>query len=138
MKNRSTPFKYDRILLVNNLELDNFVNRKLMTIHHFAKKIYTSSSGKDALEFLNNLISAQEHYQTYPQVIFVDINMPLMNGYQFIERLSKSFKEPGVPQPRLVVLTSSVFESDREKARMLSEDILYFIKPLTKEMLDEI
>ncbi len=136
MKTKTAQHKYDRILLVDDMELDNFVNKKLMTIHHFAKKIYVCTSGKGAFEFLENLVSTNVHLENYPQVIFVDINMPLMNGYQFIELMNKQFQNLNMPQPRLVVLTSSVFQSDRQQAMALSDDISFMIKPLTKEMLE--
>jgi CheY-like chemotaxis protein len=135
---KMTRIKYNHVLLVDDAELDNFVSSKLLLVNHFAKKIYMHTSGESALEFLNGLTVSEAKFKTYPEVIFVDINMPLMNGFQFIDSLRQAVVKQGVKLPRLVILTSSVFQNDKTKAQNVLPDIIFTIKPLTKEMLDEI
>jgi CheY-like chemotaxis protein len=136
MKNNPSNYKYNRVLLVDDMELDNFVNKKFLLHHQFSKSIYVNTSAKGALEFLNNLIAAGIWSKNFPEVIFIDVNMPVTNGYQFIESLQELFKMHEIEQPKLVVLTSSVFNIDRQRAMDLSEDIVFMTKPLSKEMLD--
>ena len=73
--------------------------------------------------------------EVYPQVIFIDINMPMMDGFQFIDYFKKE-SEKQLQKPKLVLLTSSVYNEDREKAKSISKDIVFLNKPLKKEMLD--
>lgn len=76
-----------------------------------------------------------EFLSAMPEVIFIDINMPMVDGFQFIDAFKKTI-EKQVNKPKLVVLTSSVFEKDKEKTFSISEDIVFLNKPLTKEMLE--
>lgn len=129
-------FKYQHVMLIDDLELDNFINEKLLAANDFSKKIYVTTSARSALEFLNNiLIMGEEFLSAMPEVIFIDINMPMVDGFQFIDAFKKTI-EKQVNKPKLVVLTSSVFEKDKEKTFSISEDIVFLNKPLTKEMLE--
>lgn len=132
----TNKFKYQHVMLIDDLELDNFINEKLLAANNFSKKIYVTTSARSALEFLNNiLIMGEEFLNAMPEVIFIDINMPMVDGFQFIEAFKKTI-EKQLNKPKLVVLTSSVFEKDKEKTFSISEDIVFLNKPLTKEMLE--
>jgi CheY-like chemotaxis protein len=136
MKRKEPQFKYSHVMLLDDNELDNFINEKTMEANFFAKKIYTSTSAKSALEFLNNLVILGDQFsEIYPQVIFIDINMPMMDGFQFIEHFKKN-TEKLTQKPKLVILTSSVYHEDKEKAKGISDEIIFLNKPLTNEMLD--
>lgn len=138
MKRKEPTYKYQYVMLLDDNELDNFINQKIIETSHFSKKIYTSTSGKSALEFLNNLLLLDKDGESiFPQVIFIDINMPIMDGMQFISSLNK-ITDPKLKACKLVILTSSMFEEDRYKAKQLREDIGFFKKPLTTAQLDQI
>lgn len=138
MKRTEPKYRYLNVMLIDDNELDNFINEKIMESNLFAKKIYTNTSGKSAIEFLNNMITMGEEFSgIYPEVIFVDLNMPMIDGFQFIEHFKKN-SEAQLLQPRLVILTSSVYHEDREKAMKISKDIVFLNKPLTKELLGTI
>ncbi len=138
MKIKEPKFRYTNVMLVDDSELDNFINEKTLEANHFAKKVYVHTSAKSALEFLNNLVTmGNEYSDVYPRVIFIDINMPMMDGFQFIEHYKKNSEE-SLQKPKLVILTSSVYNEDRQKANDISKDIIFLNKPLTKTMLDSI
>jgi CheY-like chemotaxis protein len=138
MKIKEPKYKYSNVMLIDDSELDNFINEKTLEANHFAKKIYVHTSAKSALEFLNNLVTMGDKFsEVHPNVIFIDINMPMMDGFQFIDHYKKS-SEGQLQKPKLVILTSSVYNEDRQKANDISEDIIFLNKPLTKAMLDSI
>jgi CheY-like chemotaxis protein len=138
MKRKEPKYKYSNVMLIDDNELDNFINEKTLEAHHFAQKIYSNTSGKSAMEFLNNLVTMGNEFSgAYPEVIFVDLNMPMIDGFQFIEYFKKNSEMP-LNKPKIVILTSSVYHEDRAKALDISKDILFLNKPLTKEMLDTI
>lgn len=138
MKVKNPKFRYDNVMLIDDNELDNFINEKTLEANHFAAKIYVNTSAKSAMEFLNNVLTMGDEYlNVYPNVIFVDINMPIIDGFQFIEYFKNNF-EQRMQKPKLVVLTSSVYHEDKHKAAEISKDIIFLNKPLTKVMLDEI
>lgn len=135
MKRKEPEYKYRNVMLIDDNDLDNFINIKTLEANLFAEKIYTNTSAQSAIEFLNNLATLGTDYATiFPEVIFVDINMPMMDGFQFIETFKKQ-AESKLLQPKLVILTSSVYHEDRQKALSISADIIFLNKPLTKEML---
>jgi CheY-like chemotaxis protein len=135
MKRKEPNYKYTSVLLIDDNELDNFINEKMIEATHFSKKVYLNTSAKSAIEFLNNLLTIGDHItETYPRIIFIDLNMPMMDGFQFAEYL-KSI-EGKLHHPKIVILTSSVYHEDKEKTLAISKDIVFLNKPLTKEMLD--
>jgi len=136
MDNLELNFRHKYVMLIDDEEVDNFINEQLIISYHFSKYVYVNTSSNSALEFLNNLATTSKEFpQVYPDVIFVDINMPIVDGFQFIHSFQKTLER----QPRktkLVILTSSVSSDDKERTSMLSKDITFLNKPLTQELLD--
>jgi CheY-like chemotaxis protein len=124
--------RYQRVLLIDDTELDNFINREMIRRYGFAQQVFVCSSGKSALEFLNNLV-VLGNAALFPELIFVDINMPLMDGFQFIEQFRRISDSVG--SPRIAILTSSLSNIDRERADKLSPSVQFLNKPLTIESL---
>jgi len=130
--------KYNCVMLLDDEELDNYINEKMMEGCQFAKKIYKSSSGLKVLEFLQNPDETVMADNTlYPEIIFVDLNMPLMDGFEFIQKLKK-IEDPKINACKLVVLTSSFNPVDKKKVMEISGDICFYNKPLTQAILDQI
>jgi CheY-like chemotaxis protein len=132
VKRKVPKYKYNSILLVDDNELDNFINEKILEANQFSKKNYICTSAKSAIEFLNNILEMGEGYtEAYPEVIFVDLNMPLMDGFQFIDYFMKNLSKK-LKDPKIVILTSSVFPKDASIAASISKDIIFLNKPLTQ------
>ena len=138
MKRKEPKFKHNYVMLLDDNDLDNFINQKMIEANHFSEKIYVSTSSKSALEFFSNLsVLNAGSDEKFPEVIFVDLNMPLIDGFQFIVQLKENFPDKA-KHLKFVILTSSINISDRQKAHDLSSDITFLNKPLTKEMLDQL
>ena len=138
MKRKEPKYKYKYAMLLDDNELDNFINQKIIEANHFASTIYVNTGSKSALEFLNNLsISSTNAIDIFPEIIFVDLNMPMMDGFQFIENLKNKLPEK-LKSLKLVILTSSVNPEDKKKAGEIELDIAFLNKPLTQEMLDKL
>src|SRR4051812_13962186 len=116
MKRKEPNFKYENVMLLDDNDLDNFINEKTLEANNFARNIYINTSAQSAMEFLKNLLTIGSNYKAaYPEIIFVDINMPMIDGFQFIENFKKE-TEAKLLSPKLVILTSSVYHEDRQKA----------------------
>ena len=138
MKNKAPKYKYQNIMLIDDNDLDNFINEKTVEANLFAKKIFICTSGKSAIEFLNNLIVLDDKLSNnFPEVIFVDLNMPLMDGIKFIDHFTKH-QQKKLKNPKIVILTSSVNPEDEKKGKEIVNDIIFLNKPLTKLMLDKL
>jgi len=119
-------------MLVDDNKIDNFFHERVIRKNNAAKIILTKESGFDAIEYLRK---GKEVVQ--PDVIFLDINMPGMNGWEFIEHY-KSLHE--TLQNSMIVVMLSTSDNPDDRALAKTHQILsdFKTKPLTKEMLDEI
>lgn len=138
LKLKKPESKHCTAMLIDDNEMDNFINQKILEANSFAEKIYTNTNGLSALEFLKNLYVKRETLdEMLPDVIFVDLNMPLVNGFQFIEKFYE-MPEEVVRKSKIVILTSSLNVNDREVAQRLNPEIVFLNKPLTSESLSSI
>ncbi len=120
-------------MLVDDNETDNFISQKIIELTGFAKNIIVKSSGKSALEFLNN---NQTNADALPELIFLDINMPIVDGFVFLfefERFSELLKS----KCKIAILSSSDNKRDIERIVDNEYVIRYITKPLTDEALNE-
>ncbi|MBW4891806.1 response regulator [Mucilaginibacter sp. HMF5004] len=96
-----------------------------------AKKILIFNDGEEAMGFLVDNIANNEHL---PDIIFLDINMPIMDGWHFLEEYVK-LKPRLSKQIIIYMITTSVDPVDKEQADRISEISDYIIKPITPDML---
>ena len=115
--------KMHSILTVDDDENDQFICT--YTIRRFDPhiKVLKAMNGLEALGVLK---------ETTPDAIILDINMPVMNGFEFLEHYTKEFETHA---PVVAMLTSSHHAADREKAMKYDFVKSYFEKPLTPENL---
>lgn len=117
------------IMLIDDNDDDNFYHERIIRKSNAAETVITERSADAALNRLRN------QPDTIPDLIFLDINMPGMNGWEFLQEYSKLDKHL---QSRLVIvlLTTSENPDDKRKAENINID--FKTKPLTKEMLADI
>ncbi len=128
--------KYPIVMLIDDNEIDNFINERIITGNNFSDKVYVHSSGKSAIEFFKNIYSLEDNEPILPDIIFLDINMPLMDGFKFIEEFDKYF--PKGKRPEIIFLTSSLNPEDESKAKKYQLVRKYVRKPLTELVLSEL
>ncbi len=112
------------VLLVDDDPLFHFINTKMLQFEGVTR-IYTAPNGKEALEFIE---SAEK--ESMPDIILVDLQMPILNGFGFIEAF-RNLNIPHKEQIRIVILTSSFSPRDKLRAQELGVTD-YLIKPLSE------
>lgn len=122
------------VMLVDDNDTDNFISRRIIEITKFAPKIEVKNSGKSALEYLEN---AKSNPALLPDLIFLDINMPIVDGFSFLFEFSR-FPDSVKEKCKIVVLSSS--DNKRDIERIISEKyvITFITKPLTDEALKKV
>ena len=131
--------KYYAVMLVDDNEIDNLINQKMIEAAGISEHIFVHSGAKSAIEFLKNIekLTKGPVDMYLPEVIFLDIDMPLMDGFQFLdefEKLSDSIKN----RCKIVMLTSSLNPQDMNKAKKNQYVLKYLNKPLTQENLKKL
>jgi CheY-like chemotaxis protein len=124
------------ILLVDDDEPTNFLNKLILEEMDCARHIKVAENGVRALEYLQKTNEGDENYPL-PELIFLDINMPAMNGWEFLERYSKLLKEQKA-EVVIVMLTTSLNPDDRQKANEFAEVTGFENKPLTFDKVVEL
>lgn len=115
------------ILFVDDDEISNFVSVKTIEDARIAEHILSVTSATEALELIAMGVKGENHY---PDLIFLDINMPVMSGWDFLEEYKKI--KDNLPRPiRIIILTSSVYQHDKEKANTYEDVDDYTLKPLS-------
>lgn len=130
--------KYHAVMLIDDNEIDNLINQKMIEAANITDHIFTHTGAKSAIEFLKNLEKIEgPAVNVLPDIIFLDIDMPLMDGFQFLdefEKLNDATKE----KCNIVMLTSSINPQDVNKSKKYTYVKKYINKPLTQENLEKL
>jgi CheY-like chemotaxis protein len=122
------------ICIVDDDDIYQFTVVKTLELLEFEKNIKVFSDGEEALEFLLSNLNQNDEL---PDVIFLDINMPIMDGYQFMEEYVKIKSKLG-KKTVIYMVSSSVDPVDIEKAKRISDISDYIIKPIEPGKLKSI
>ena len=123
------------ILLVDDDEINNFITVKLIKKAFPDATISTCLNGRLAIEKLKMLFA--ECPEKIPDFILLDINMPIMNGWEFLEEYKASNLDPE-KKITIYILSSSVFSNDIDKAKTYESVANFISKPLNIESIKEV
>lgn len=126
--------KLENVLLVDDDEGTNFLNERIIRLSGYVNNIVKAHNGIQALEYLKLKINSK-HPQ--PEFILLDINMPAMNGWEFMEAYSQ-LDEAQKAQIIIVMLSTSLNPDDEKKAREIKEINDFRSKPLTMKMFTDL
>ena len=127
-------FKYKSLLLIDDSYIDNLINRKILDKDNFAESITVIESPKEAFNYIRDLYLEGKEL---PEVIFLDLRMPLMNGFEFLKALM-DLPDLGPDKIRIYVLTSSLDPEDIKRVKENHLVTRFISKPLTSQILQDI
>lgn len=124
----------DLVMLVDDNDTDNFISKRIIEITEFANRVEVKNSGKSALEYL---AENEDRPENLPNIIFLDINMPVVDGFVFLYEFEK-FRELVRTKCKVIILSSSDNKRDIDKIVNNNYVIKFITKPLTEDSLEEI
>jgi len=133
-KKEDESAKYKKVLLVDDNEIDNFINERMILSTKFAGEVIVKNSSDSAMNYLKE--NSKEE-SDLPDVIFLDLNMPIKDGFAFLDEYD------GVDSLiknncKVIVLSSSISPDDINKASTNPYVFKYINKPLSEKYLDAI
>lgn len=123
------------VIIVDDDQIVVFIQKKMITNHDIASNPISFCKAEDALDYL---IEAQKENQKKDFLIFLDINMPNMNGWDFLNCIECHEEKPNY---HVIMVTSSIDNKDKQKAGRYSTVRAFIEKPISAsdcEMVREI
>lgn len=131
--------KLNCVLLVDDDNGTNFINQMIIKRADIAEHVQTVLNGKEALDFITNKGKFEKEGDVFPQpmLTLLDINMPVMDGWEFLEAYH-ALEEHQKGLIIIIMLTTSLNPDDKSRADDISEVSDYKSKPLSLETVDDI
>lgn len=125
--------KVQSILLIDDDDINNFLSQELIALYWPSANVSAIMYVEEAIKTLAEKIKSQE---TLPDVILVDLNMPILNGWDFVEAFEK-FDPEATKNTRIFIYSSSVYYKDIEKSKKYPCVKKFYSKPITQQQVVE-
>lgn len=126
---------FNTILCIDDDPISLLISKKINSKVAFAKEVLTALNGEEALKLYRN---ARENYQNSPKIdlIFLDLNMPVMGGWKFLEIFTTEEYSLFNKDTRVIIISSTIDPQDLAKARIFPIVVDFLPKPITVGMLE--
>jgi CheY-like chemotaxis protein len=127
-------YKYKNVMVIDDNAIDLYIAEMVMSTTRFAEKVICIGSAKEALEYLKPLYESPDEL---PSLIFLDINMPEMTGFDFLDAyrdLPENIRKKCI----IMMLTTSLDETDRKQAEANQFVKRFLNKPLDRDKIDQL
>lgn len=131
--------KLEKVICVDDDPIALLLSKLVLSKSDFASKVITAANGEIAIEYLEKPEVIEENKNSKnPLIILLDLNMPVMDGWEFLEQFSGQLYQEHYRTAKVILLSSSIDPNDIERSKEFSMVVDFLPKPLTKEMLNTI
>ncbi|TAG31810.1 MAG: response regulator [Sphingobacteriia bacterium] len=128
----------NKILCVDDDSISLTISKLLLKRNGFADEVITAVDGSDAIDYFKELFASSTNpIDDAPTLILLDINMPVMNGWDFLEAYIPEFASK-LPNTRVIILSSTIDPEDFSRAKKFPVVAQFVSKPLSVENLAEL
>jgi CheY-like chemotaxis protein len=129
----------DLVLCVDDDPITLMLCKMVITRSDFAQELISAQNGEEALNYFDGIKSNHlEMGRRYPQLIFLDLNMPVMGGWEFLDHFAKEEYRKLFNDCKVIVLSSTIDPADINKAKTYPMVLDFLSKPISKEMLENL
>jgi len=126
-----------KVLCVNDSEINSLIMKRLISKTAFAEEVVNVYNGQEALDYYLKLTETPSEISSAPDLILLDIEMPEMDGWEFLDRFTQSFL-PLLPNTKVVITSFSVDDKDFERAKQYPCVIDFLNTPITAGYLENL
>jgi CheY-like chemotaxis protein len=126
--------KFETVMIIDDNIIDLYISSRMITKNNFGKNVLQYTGAEEALKYLQD---NQKNISELPEIIFVDIYMPIMSGFEFLQaydKLSSTLKN----HCKAYIISSTIDSDDIARSRNDKNVVSFQVKPITKEFLDRI
>lgn len=129
----------EKVLLVEDDNITITLCELAIKKFDFAKEVHSSRNGKEALDYFSDCLKRKKKGEESeaPPLIFLDLNMPVLNGWDFLDEYLKKFAKD-FPKTRVAILSSTIDPNDFSRASKYDIVVEFISKPLTMRVLKEL
>ncbi|MBL0882616.1 MAG: response regulator [Chitinophagaceae bacterium] len=128
---------FRKVMVVNDDEISLFVSSKMIIKTTFAADVITAGNGLKALQVFDQLLLNSRTSSEVPELVFLDLHMPVMDGWEFLEVFSEKYAYI-FPSVRFVILSSSIDPDDVIKLNRFPTVLDLIRQPISFEILNEL
>lgn len=127
-----------KVLCVDDDTISLTISQLLLKRTGFAQEVHTAIDGSEALEYFERLFAEEsDPVAAAPELILLDINMPVMNGWEFLQEYNPRFRDK-LTNTHIVILSSTIDPEDFALAKQYPVVAQFISKPLSVENLEEL
>ena len=126
--------KFEKVMIIDDNNIDLYITKRLIIKNNFGKEVLEYNAAAEALKYLQD---NQDNIPMLPLIIFIDIYMPEMSGFEFLEAYDKlpvALKK----YCKVFIISSTIDEYDIERSSLDKNLTAFQVKPITKDFLDSI
>lgn len=126
--------RFKKVMIIDDNNIDLYITERLIIKNNFGKEVLKYDAASEALTYLQD---NKDNIPMLPQIIFIDIYMPEMSGFEFLksyEILPAALKK----YCKVYIISSTIDESDIERSRLDKNLTAFQVKPITKEFLESV
>src|SRR5690606_24254319 len=129
---RMSENRIRKATIINDNEVAQYIFKLSLQKANFASELTQYFNGKEALDDL--LLEKEKGHIYFPEVIFLDLGMPVMNGWEFMEEYEKLFY-PHFQATRIVIISASMYKEDIERSMQYPFVLEFLNKSISKDYL---